>query len=366
MRVAAAFLITSCLGAVALLGATARADTPAAWNRRGAADYLDGQMTWWASWPNAQRDRGTFCVSCHTVAPYALARPALASQGEREPSPAARRLFENVATRVRLWNEVAPYYPDQTRGLPKTSESRGTEAVLNALVLALRDKQAGRLSEDSRTAFGHMWALQMKTGPLDGAWAWLNFHYEPWEADGSPYFGAAMAAAALTAAPEAYAESEAARPGVARLRAYITGNFERQNLFNQLTMVAATQGVDELLTPAQRSGVAGRVAGLQERDGGWSLSRFGDFGRVDKTPLDTASDAYATALAVLALRQVGDESPSPALVRGAGWLTSHQEPNGRWRATSLNKERDPASDPARFMNDAATAYAVLALSGRWP
>jgi hypothetical protein len=35
-----------------------------------------------------------------------------------------------------------------------------------------------------------------------------------------------------------------------------------------------------------------------------------------------------------------------------------------WRAASVNKNRDPASDVGKFMTDAATAYAVIALSGR--
>ena len=48
-----------------------------AWNRKAAAAYLDQRSTWWTTWPNAQRDHGTFCVSCHTALPYALARPAL-------------------------------------------------------------------------------------------------------------------------------------------------------------------------------------------------------------------------------------------------------------------------------------------------
>jgi hypothetical protein len=65
--------------------------------------------------------------------PFALARPALRSAlGESQPSEGERKVVEDVVTRVRLWREVEPFYPDQTVGLPKTSESRGTESVLNA------------------------------------------------------------------------------------------------------------------------------------------------------------------------------------------------------------------------------------------
>jgi hypothetical protein len=51
-----------------------------------------------------------------------------AFRNKRCPKP-ERRLVENVVKRVQLWRDVDPFYPDQTRGLPKTSESRGTEAV---------------------------------------------------------------------------------------------------------------------------------------------------------------------------------------------------------------------------------------------
>ncbi len=124
----------------------------------------------------------------------------------------------NVSKRVTLWNEVAPFYPDQTRGLPKSSESRGTEAVLNALVLSARDAQAGVLGDDTRAAFANMWALQMTTGELSGAWAWLNFHLEPWESPASPYMGATLAATAVGLAPGAYASSADAKEGLTRLR----------------------------------------------------------------------------------------------------------------------------------------------------
>ncbi len=43
-------------------------------------------------------------------------------------------------------------------------------------------------------------------------------------------------------------------------------------------------------------------------------------------------------------------------------LGSCGTPAGAWRGVSVNKKRDPASHSGKFMSDAATAYAVLALS----
>src|SRR5262244_1834278 len=124
---------------------------------RAAAVYLDNRLDWWVHWPNAARDHDTSCVSCHTALPYAMARPALHRVlDEPEPTAAERMMFANVVKRVTLWKEVEPFYPDQTRGLPKTSESRGTESVLNAVVLAARDASSNVLSDDTRLAFANM------------------------------------------------------------------------------------------------------------------------------------------------------------------------------------------------------------------
>ena len=104
---------------------------------RAAAAYLDSRQTWWSAWPTAARDHETACVSCHTALPYALARPSLrAAMHEKEPANPERKLLDDVVKRVSMWRDVEPFYPDQTVGLPKTSESRGTESVLNALCMA--------------------------------------------------------------------------------------------------------------------------------------------------------------------------------------------------------------------------------------
>src|SRR5262249_39651055 len=117
---------------------------------------------------------------------YALSRPYLRKAlAEQAPSPNERRLLDNVTRRVRLWKEVAPFYTDADRGVYKTVESRGTESVLNALILASRDAQDGQLTADARTALDNMWAEQQTTGDKKGAWPWLRFNNEPWEADDS-------------------------------------------------------------------------------------------------------------------------------------------------------------------------------------
>jgi len=333
------------------------------WSPKAAAAYLDGRAAWWATWKNAARERGTFCVSCHTAMPYALARSSLRTTlGERERTDAERQLFDNVAKRVTLWNEVAPFYSDQAVGLPKTSESRGTEAILNALILASRDASSGRLSDEARAALGHMWALQMRTGALAGAWAWLNFSYEPWESNDGPYFGASLAALAVGTAPEGYASGADVKAGLTRLRGYFEREFDRQPLHNRLMAMWAAAHVTDLLTPAHRQAAIDAALATQRDDGGWSTTSLGTFKRIDGTTLDTRSDGYATGLVTLVLQQAGAAS-DPRVRKGLEWLRAHQDrTTGQWAASSLNKQRDPASDSGRFMSDAATAYAALSLT----
>jgi len=353
----------ACLG---LLEKGLRAGSPDqhSWDRKAAASYLDGRAAWWMTWPTASRDHETVCVSCHTTLPYALARPALrAALSERDRAPAERTLLSNVTKRVALWKEVAPFYPDQTRGIPKTSESRATEAIMNALVLTTRDAESGRLTDETRAALDNMWALQMKTEALSGAWAWLNFRNEPWEASDSPYFGAALAALAVGTAPEGYASGSELRDNVKRLRDYFQREFEHQTLFNRLMALWASAKLPELLTQEQRQAIFDAAAGKQQDDGGWSTASLGAFKRYDGTPLETGSDGLATGLVTLALQQASVGSGDPRIRRGLDWLMQNQDPaTGRWSATSLNKQRDPTSDAGRFMSDAATAYAVLSLT----
>src|SRR5258708_8757413 len=111
--------------AAALLGVTTRGETQktTSWNPKAAAVYLDGRQKWWMNWPEAARDHETFCVSCHTVVPYALARPALRSAlAERAPSVNERKLLDNVTKRVLLWKDVKPFYSDEKVGVLKTPQ----------------------------------------------------------------------------------------------------------------------------------------------------------------------------------------------------------------------------------------------------
>jgi squalene-hopene/tetraprenyl-beta-curcumene cyclase len=356
----AAFAVSS------LLASGAHRATPDgdAWDPRAAAAYLDGRAEWWMTWPNAARDRGTFCVSCHTALPYALSRPVLRSIiGARQPTATETKLTANVATRVNHWNEVAPFYPDQTRGLPKTSESRGTEAVLNALILSVRDAEGRRLSDETRTAFRNMWALQMRTGDLSGAWPWLNFKYEPWESTGAPYFGAALAAVAVGSAPAGYAESGDIRDNLKLLGEFFQREYDRQPLFNRLMLLWASAKLPQLLTSDRRRSIVDAALREQQDDGGWSMASLGAWKRLDGTAVETRSDGYATGLTALALQRAGISARDSRIARAVEWLNRNQvRGTGQWLASSLNKERDPATDIGKFMSDAATGFAVLGLA----
>jgi squalene-hopene/tetraprenyl-beta-curcumene cyclase len=363
MRLIVFGIVASACMAVSLFAGDEPSSTAdsAAWSAKSAAGYLDGRMAWWITWKNASRDHETFCVSCHTVLPYAMGRPALSSAlGEREPSPNERSLIDNVTKRVRMWNEVAPFYSDEKSGAPKSSESRGTEAILNALVLASYD--AGHLGSDMRLALDNMWALQLRTGPAKGAFPWLEFHNSPWEGD-SQFYGATLAAIAVGSAPASYQTAPENQERMKSLREYLVRARGSQVLIDRVTLLLASAKVPGLLTRGEQQDIIGEALGKQQADGGFSLSSFvGSWKRHDDTPLETKSDGYATGVVMFALQQAGVSRDQPSMKRGLAWLAQNQnKAEGRWLAYSLNKQRDLESDIGRFMSDAATAYAVLAL-----
>ncbi len=336
------------------------------WDSKAAAAYLDHRVDWWMAWPTSARDHDTFCVSCHTALPYALGRPALrGALGEQSPSATEQKLLSNVTKRVRLWNQVEPFYSDEKRGAPKTAESRGTEAVLNALILSRYAAEQGKLSADARLALDNMWALQLKTGDSKGAWTWLNFHNEPWEADDSQFWGATLGALAVGMAPEGYRSTPEVQGNLKALAEYFQQGLSTQSLINRIFLLWAAAKVPGMLTPDQQKAIIEEVMTKQRSDGGWSTSSIviQTWKRRDGTPLDTVSDGYATGLAAFVLQQAGVSRTQPALQNALAWLTHNQDKAaGLWLAYSLNKQRDPASDVGRFMIDAATSYSVLALS----
>jgi squalene-hopene/tetraprenyl-beta-curcumene cyclase len=338
---------------------------PTAWDPNSAAKYLDARQTWWMNWPESARDHQTFCVSCHTVVPYALARPRLAAIVHRpEPNATDKKLLENVAVRVNGWKEMEPFYSDEKVGPNKTAQSRGAESILNALILSSFEQTDPKPSAALEQAFRNMWGEQQHKGDSKGGWLWLNFHTQPWEADDSPYFGATLAAVAMGTAPGEYFKRPEIQADLRDLREYLLRGYEKRSLNNRVLLLWASTEIPDLLKSPQQQAIIDGLAAQQHSDGGWSMtSLVGNWQRGDGTPLETKSDGYATGLVCLAEKQAGVPETDVHLKKGLTWLAAHQDKSqGLWPGYSLNKQRAPSADAFLFMSDAATGYSILGLT----
>jgi len=293
---------------------------------------------------------------------------------EQTPSNDELKILTDVRERVRLWNQTEPYYKDVGYGDGKPAESRGTEAVLNALILANHDAQEQKLSPEAEAAFHIMWTLQQTEGDAKGSWGWLRFGMEPWEANDSAYYGASLAAIAVGVAPENYRARPEIQPQLNLLREYLNRNIEKQSTINRTDLLWAGMKLPGLIDAEKQTSIINELRNEQRSDGGWELSSLSwphdgslhslirSHLRWDLSKQDARSDGYATALVAYVLGQAGLSPSDPTLERGLAWLAQNENSDGSWTSLSLTKKRDPSSMPGHFMRDAATAYAVLALT----
>lgn len=341
------------------------------WDPAKAATYLDTRELWWQNWLPAKRAQGTYCVSCHTALPYAMARPLLPEASGQIAAPTPETdLISNIARRVTNWAQMPPYYSDHA-GPGKAGQSRATEAVLNAVILASYDTRIGQLRPVTRTAFEEAWALQETSGSEAGGWQWQDFQLEPWESAESAYQGAALLAEKVENAPDGYATALSTLPYLNRQWDYLQRGYSQQSVMNQLYVLWASAKSPQPLSPQQRETLLKALRRLQHRDGGWSLAQLDASPKLDRWHWvrrqmkyvlhPPPSDGCATGLVAFVLLQSGASHEDPMLSRGLQWLMQHQRLDGSWRADSLNAQRDPESGVGRFMSDAATGYAVMAL-----
>jgi squalene-hopene/tetraprenyl-beta-curcumene cyclase len=146
------------------------------------------------------------------------------------------------------------------------------------------------------------------------------------------------------------------------LRDYLKDGLRRQNLHNRVWALWASTKVQGMLTKAEQKELIDQLLDGQHDDGGWNLSSLGTWVRSDGTAQETKSDGYATGLVLHVLQTAGATHDDVRIAKGLNWLKSNQSATGAWRSMSVNKERDPATHTGKFMSDAATAFAVLALS----
>jgi hypothetical protein len=312
------------------------------WSPELAARYLDGRQQEWFAWKPAMSADGP-CVSCHTGMPYLLARPALRRVlKETQPTRYEVGLLDRLRAKV---------------GEKPAGALQGVETIFSAMFLSREDAMK-TMSAHTQKAFDQLWTLQSADGPAKGGWRWYAANLDPWENTESGRYGAAFAAVALAQTPADYRNTAAVRERTASLTAYLTDSVASRRLHDRLALLLSPSSVPD---PVRQSITAAALT-TQQPDGGWTIESLGPWAAHPDAPPASGSNAYATAFTTFALLRGGIAASDPRLTKALTWLASHQDPKtGAWAATSMNKRYPEGSMESRFMQDAATAFASLAL-----
>ena len=316
------------------------------WSPKLAAQYLDGRQKEWFAWKPAMSANGP-CVSCHTGMTYLMARPVL-RQALKEPGPTEfeRGLMARLLTNV---------------GEKPKGGLQEVETIFTALFLAERDRASGTAGAETHKAFDGLWLLQSKDAPTAGAWRWYAADLDPWEHKGSSLYGAGLAALALGSAPNDIRAGASTQAQA--LTSYLTASLTADKpLHDRLAVLWASSRLQTALSESARRAIVAEVFSKQEADGGWTADALGPWMAHADAPPRPGSGNYATAFTTYVLQRAGVPASTPALVRARALLSGRQDPaTGAWPDVSMNKRRPAGSMESLFMQDAATAFAAMAL-----
>lgn len=315
--------------------------------------FLDQATLSWVGKSNWGFVQGGRCLmSCHTTVPFVMGRAKLPA-GTGTTANASSTLRGYVETRVNDWSTVAPLYSWVA------ADSRGLEAVLNALALVAMDAPSGTLGLTAKKALVNMWAEQKSDGSFP--W-WTTFTLAPWENPDAGVWGAALADYTIGITPASYVTgmTTAEKTKLENLEAFLrTKTTSTVPLHNRAMILLAASKRPTLLTAATKTQIADAIRALQSATyGTWPASAMG-FSVSGGTTAAAAPHAYATAYYTHVLASNGDPADAPRIAKARAWLEANQKADGSWAAKSLNAPTEDWNN--QLMSEAATAWAAMAL-----
>jgi len=290
-----------------------------------AREFLDSASLWW------QKEKK--CLTCHTNVAYLSTGAGYAS---KRPAFLAVRKFTEETVSIR-WEE------------PKGVRYHA-DVLVAAQGLAISDAETtGKLHPLTRKALDRMWTLQRP----DGGWNWEKCDWAPLESD--DHYGVTVAIMAAVRAPEAYAETPAARDGLQKARVFLKNNPPTM-LHHRAMLLWISKFADGFVCEADKEKTLTDLLALQRPDGGWATASLGQWKRTDDKQQDLeTSDGYGTGFVLFLARLSDVPASDDRLQKGVVWLKTHQRESGRWFTRSLN------SDSKHYLTHVGTAFALAAL-----